>query len=821
MVSGMSYLDSALSLPLSTKTSQLRHLPYAACFLCLVLTACSGGGGGGTTDQGSNAGGDGGGDSANGGANAGTNAGANAGSGNNGSTEGGGNAPTDAPFDVLPVELQTIDVDQGTSMPVVEFTASQGGRPVSAAFSVDRGDAATIAAGPAVSATFQPTGRVGGLVTVTAGYQGSTIERQVLIRLRATQNGATGGQTAQIADDIGELTSGGGVGGVGGEGLGSAVSDAAASAALDAPTSDGTAEGLRLLYPYEGTVWPRGLPAPLLMWQWSNSDADAVRVELETSSGSYRWSGTFGRPAILTQTGGAFVRHPIPQDVWDTATQTAGGSTPTGAPDRVTVKLTVVKDGVAAGPIRQTWTIAPARLSGTIYYNSYGTQLAKNSADSAVGGDKKFGGAVLSIRVGDTGPVLAAGATGNESQCRVCHSVSANGSRLIASYNGGSNAASYALSPTGIAQTGLTVSTSFPGIYPDGSFALTTGGKILEMPAAASAITPAGLADVATRIGTPMFDPAGKLVAFNPMAGPSLTDPTKKLVVMDFAPATRTFSNARTVVDNSALPAAQRPGWPAFLPDGESLVFHQQSKAGGDGNADGALFTRKGAKAQIHWTSTTDASQVTTLNALNGLDPQGVSYLPKLDAPFSLTCTADGQSVGGIEADHADDANLNYEPTVNPVASGGYAWIVFASRRMYGSVATIPPFCSDPRGVDLITNITPKKLWVAAIDLSAKPGADASHPAFYLPAQELLAGNSRGFWVLDPCRDDGQSCESGDQCCNGFCTANASDGALQCGNMPPDTGCSAQGDKCTLDSDCCEATNRCVGGFCSLSVIVQ
>ena len=31
--------------------------------------------------------------------------------------------------------------------------------------------------------------------------------------------------------------------------------------------------------------------------------------------------------------------------------------------------------------------------------------------------------------------------------------------------------------------------------------------------------------------------------------------------------------------------------------------------------------------------------------------------------------------------------------TVNPVPSGGYAWVVFTSRRMYGNVATINPWC--------------------------------------------------------------------------------------------------------------------------------
>jgi hypothetical protein len=55
------------------------------------------------------------------------------------------------------------------------------------------------------------------------------------------------------------------------------------------------------------------------------------------------------------------------------------------------------------------------------------------------------------------------------------------------------------------------------------------------------------------------------------------------------------------------------------------------------------------------------------------------------------------------------------------------------------NVATQDPFLSDPRSYDPATSATTKKLWVAAIDLNAMPGTDPSHPAFYLPGQELLA----------------------------------------------------------------------------------
>src|SRR5262249_50192786 len=156
-------------------------------------------------------------------------------------------------------------------------------------------------------------------------------------------------------------------------------------------------------YPYDKTVWPRGMLAPLLMWSWSTGDADAIQISLKTTTGSFSWTGTFGRPAILTQTGGKFIRHPIPQDVWDMATNTASGPS-----DQLTVSLTVDKGGMAYGPISETWTVAPARLTGTVYYNSYGTQLVKNwtSLDKA---GHSVGAAILGVRSGDTGPTLVVG----------------------------------------------------------------------------------------------------------------------------------------------------------------------------------------------------------------------------------------------------------------------------------------------------------------------------------------------------------------------------------------------------------------------------
>jgi hypothetical protein len=490
------------------------------------------------------------------------------------------------------------------------------------------------------------------------------------------------------------------------------------------------------------------------------------------------------------------------------ATNSAGGKTLDNMPDRLVLRLTVAKDGQAYGPIEHTYTVAPSRLAGTIYYQSYGTQLAKNFS-GAVGGDGLFGGAVLSIKVGDVAPQLVAGGTGDSSYCRVCHSVSADGSRLIAQRGLTTDTFGYAITPNSVAEQQLATSAAFPAITPNGAMALNASGQLLDLTNMGTTVPVNGLASVATNVGTPSFSAAGNKLVFNPMAGPGVSSPTRVLTVMDFDSATNTFSNPIEIVDNSASPVGTRPGWPAFFPDGGSIVYQQQTFGGADGVQDD-LRTRKGAKAHLAWTAADGTGTPTPLARANG-----EGYLPSLSAPITMICTGDNVSVGSIDADHADDVNLNYEPTMNPVASGGYAWVVFTSRRMYGDVANIPPFCSDPRGVDLVQNITPKKLWVAAVDLNAPAGSDPSHPAFYLPAQEILAGNSRAFWVLDPCRMDGEDCETGDQCCNGFCSSTGiADDPLECSDVPSGE-CSMPQEACITAADCCDMDSLCINGFCA------
>ncbi len=759
-------------------------------------------------------------------------------------------------FGVSPTGLTTLTVHAGATSPTVTFKATISGSPTPAVWSVDRGDIANVPGGPSTSALFRPTGSTGGLATLTVRAGADSATRQILVKLVASQNGPSTSdagataEAAQMATTVGQLSSGGGVGGVGGEGLGPPVTDPAALAALGHPASGDASQGLTLLYPYDHTVWPRGMLAPLLMWSWAPGDADAIKVDLATGSGSYSWTGTFGRPAILAMTGGSYIRSPIPQDVWDAATNTAGALTVAGKPDPLVVSLTVEKGGVGAGPVTQTWPVAPGRLTGTVYYNSYGTQLVKNwvNPDSA---GHPVGAAILGIHSGDTGPTLVVGENSplgtngiptSDVGCRVCHVVSSRGRWLITQSEQGTPTDGlsflYDLTSTNVQGTAATLATqgtfAWSAMTSDGARVLTNSidpsstNPALDNSVAGTATsatwafapTPgdAGAAPVGLPAGIaagyPTYSPDDKLVAYVDVTGHTQdfgnldggAAVTGVMKTAKYNATTHAFSDLLEVASPSG---GERIGYPIFLPDDSGLLFETEVRPS---QTDSVMVTRNGARSELWWVNLAGTPTPVRLDTLNGI-ASGASYLPVGANNHGIAGASDPQS--SYSEVGFDDTTLNYEPTVLPLVAGGYAWVVFTSRRLYGNQLTAVPWQSWPPDYDTtsLAQATVKKLWVAAIDLNAPAGTDVSHPAFYLPAQELLAGNSRGFWVLDPCKQDGQGCQTGDQCCNGYCESNGDAAALSCTSIAK--ACSAVQEKCTTSSDCCDTTNSCTAGFCA------
>lgn len=706
---------------------------------------------------------------------------------------GGGDSSADPDgqaFAITPVD-QVVTFTTGQPAPTVQFKAvTTSGVEVPASFTIDRGEIGSVGL---TTGLFTASGAVGGKATVTASRNGKTASTSVTVKLKISDNGLAGA-------DAGADGGAGGYGGVGGEGPGGPVSAATVAVLKGAPVAD---PGLSFLYPYDKTVWPRGILAPLLQWApGAQADYDAVYVKL--SEASFEYEGFFAKTAA------PFVHHPVPQQAWKQLLSSNAG-------EDVTITLVFAKGNVAYGPITRKWKVASAPLKGIVYYNSYGTRLAKNFS-GAIGGDGKFGAATLAIKGGSTDPALVAGATGDQTQCRVCHSVAANGSVLLTQRDLGDyrKFSAYDLktgAETVISPEGAAANFSWPAIYPDGTMFVGDSSN-----AAGSTTTPNGLFSIPTGpTGTPAaittnwpagfsgaypaFSPDGKKLAFTMFQGAAGAD-RKTLGMMTFDKATKQFGALTTLHTPAGGTTAV---FPSFLPTNDGIVFERETRFNGRdyggtrSDADVAPPNPSadvGTRAELWWLDLkTNPPTAFPLNNLNGKNASG-SYLPT-----------------GPNA-HDDDTTLNYEPTVNPVPSGGYAWVVFTSRRLYGNVATVNPFYSDPRFHDLNATATTKKLWVAAIDLNAPAGTDPSHPAFYLPAQELLAGNSRGYWVVDPCKSDGNSCETGDECCGGFCRPGSDGGALVCTATVPT--CAQEFEKCTTNADCCNSPAiQCINGRCA------
>lgn len=372
---------------------------------------------------------------------------------------------------------------------------------------------------------------------------------------------------------------------------------------------------------------------------------------------------------------------------------------------------------------------------------------------------------------------------------------------------------------------------------------------------------------------TPRFSPDGKRLAFafwgnataklpcsaNAVA-PCTTSGTRtlasvsggtRLAVVDFASPTDTSSASGWTVTNArdVTPGVtHRVAWPSFTPDGTAVAYQRQIRAPLLSWSASNLNTVGGALGEI-WLSNirTDGSTASTptrLLALNGLASScatnsttcTTSYLPTQARTVSpaltsyhnnstMTVWVPDSCSTSASATGVNDYQLNYLPSFNPTETGGHRWMIFSSRRMYGNIAHGHPWDAEPgTSCEASTSPSTKKLWVSAIDKNITAGVDPSHPAFYLPGQELKAGNSNAYWVNAACTADGQACTTNDDCCGGTgdsptakCKVVASSPLTkQCATIGGS--CSSAGGECSTDNDCCTGLTCPVGGGTCVNV---
>jgi hypothetical protein len=596
------------------------------------------------------------------------------------------------------------------------------------------------------SGLYTPRGGQGGLVDVSATAVGKSATAKLTVRLH------------QVDDRVG-------------------LDPSSRASLLSATAADGS---IVWTYPYDAMAYPRGLNAPELMWNGdANGDVYAIHVESPTYELA-SFAAATPVTSIAGNTPAGASAYDFDPNQWVAFANSTSGS----------AVLTVTRKHGAAFTrvVRYTWKIASRSMSGTIYY------WAINR------------GAVVRIRPGASSPDLflasatvpppgeqnGSGVTTTSMFCPSCHTVSANGATLAMSTG--------AWPGSGPADTWSTLydlvgnQTTFHGYeetVPPSRFplaALTPDGKVLvenwapvrsnnppgkdDLPVDISAATVPTLAgtNLETLVGSgvhtffPVFSADNALFAY-------VDSSTGELYTLAWNAANKTFSNKVKV---AATPASGKIAYPTISPDHRWIVYQL-------GPDYGSL----------------NASYTGDLYAIDTTNPLSPIALDQINTTMSTAAAANR------------DQHRSYEATFAPVASGGYFWLVFHSRRTYGNRLVDVPFNSEGSGT--------KQLWVAAIDVAGASAAstDPSHPPFWLPGQDLTTLNMRGYWALEPCHADGQSCTNGTDCCSGYCDATDDAGAPVCGKTTP--GCSQVGDKCDTSSNCCGAAVgvTCINHVCS------
>jgi hypothetical protein len=543
------------------------------------------------------------------------------------------------------------------------------------------------------------------------------------------------------------------------------------AAQVKALLAGGSAGSLRYLYPYAQTIFPRGLIAPTLMWDGGGGGdggtTDYVYVHIKSNLFEYK--------GCLAPTANGQLL--LPQDVWDAASARA-----LGASDPFAVSLTLLSSGTVTGPISEPIVIAPATLKGSLYYNSYTTGLLSGTAT--------LGGAVLRITPGQTATVFL-----GQNGCTGCHAVSANGTRMVADPLIMGGGATYALTATVTTNPKPLVANApnatFTGVYPDGSLYVGnahpnngTGGPRAGGPGAIGTVdaalyeTDTGnvVSGAAIPVGAMMstFSPDGKLLTFTDNAIAS----GHGLATMAFDKASRKASGYKQVFQ--VTDTSTYPGWPFFLPDNRGIVFAIGSAADYSGSGAGLGI---GALIGLTGAPTSDVFVLDVASGTSTLLAKAMGFASAADVTSNKTYLPYGAS---------DELHHNYDPTVSPVAAGGYFWMFFDSYRHYGNLGL------------------QRQLWCAAVDVSTggQYTTDPSHPAFFVTGQELGTGNHRAFTALDPCHADGATCTTGVDCCGGFCTNG------MCGMSVPR--CSGIDEVCSATQKCCDPAAQCINGFCEL-----
>ncbi|HET9960161.1 MAG TPA: hypothetical protein VFQ61_36975 [Polyangiaceae bacterium] len=330
----------------------------------------------------------------------------------------------------------------------------------------------------------------------------------------------------------------------------------------------------------------------------------------------------------------------------------------------------------------------------------------------------------------------------------------------------------------------------------------------------------------------PTFSPNGQHLAYVSGAADGLdTGWRRGLNILDFDPSTPAFSNRRLILNRfTAGMAGNVLKWPAFEPDSHSLLFVESSPdefcplEASQGRC--SSITRSASGHEVCTASTETLHVDTDLEracyqepstlGYGSASPMARGYWPgRLHSIDVETGAASDRALDFLNRGQlAADADKVYQPSVLPVASGGYRWVVFSSHRSYGN---------QFNQVGTHFSCGSSTLWIAALDDREADAGDRSYPAFLVPGQRLSGIedpdenrhylNERGVLVPAACLSEGSECTSDVDCCGGSGANPTSACRPDYPESEPVSHCRALSEACRVPGESCGADRACCAGL--------
>jgi hypothetical protein len=349
----------------------------------------------------------------------------------------------------------------------------------------------------------------------------------------------------------------------------------------------------------------------------------------------------------------------------------------------------------------------------------------------------------------------------------------------------------------------------------------------------------------------PVVSPDGTKIAYvngdaDVDGGLTETGWRRGLSMFSFDQATMTVSNKKRLLNNWTAATPGTPvKWPFFEGDSRSLLYvetdpNEYCSSAANAGTCNTVPTDTYAAAVCTGTSGT-TSVNTSLErscfqaAYGSMSPTTRGFFP--GRIFSIDTSASNPSTTRVElanlddTDHPEDTtdqNKAYQPTVLPFTAGGKRWVIFTSPRAYGNQFNQKSSTGTPTDFSCAASM----LWVAALDDTVANGTDRSHPAFFMPGQQVAKittanhfVNERGYIVPSPCKTTGTSCSVDEECCGSDDTPATAACRAPAG-WDPATGapaktcealsgtCHNAGQSCSTPADCCNS-NECVNYECA------